>query len=93
MSRYLTRKEWAERIGSASRHAVRVRAVPICDRCDKPVDELTEEVDDFLRRVTFTAACHGERERVTLTLEELARLPDSRLDFGRAFVKPRQLKA
>lgn len=63
---------------------------PMCAVCGKPVDEMLEEEDEMLRRVTFTAVCHGQRERVTVN-EEL--VESGRVQgFGTAFANsPRRL--
>lgn len=44
---------------------------PWCAVCDKRCERVEEAFDQFMRRVVFTACCHGERERVILTEEEL----------------------
>ncbi len=62
---------------------------PLCGRCGKPCDRLTEEYDPFMARVVFMAHCHGERERVVLTEEEVC-AAGSVFDIstGTAFVQP-----
>ncbi len=65
--------------------------MPMCGKCLKPVERLEEYYDDFMRRVVYTACCHGERERVVI--EEA--IIESRLfdisTAGVAFLQPRQL--
>jgi hypothetical protein len=49
----------------------RAMTPPWCAVCDKRCDRVDQEYDSFMRRVVFTAVCHGERERVVLTEAEL----------------------
>lgn len=44
---------------------------PWCGLCDKRCDKVEQEYDSFMRRVVFTACCHGERERVVITEDEM----------------------
>lgn len=67
-----------------------IEARPICDRCNKPVERMTEEHDDFCDRMIFVAECHGERERVEVTADELAY--HESIQFGRAFIQPLALQ-
>jgi hypothetical protein len=64
--------------------------LPICDRCNKPVDRLEEERDDFCARFVLTACCHGERERVVVEYEILES-KQFEASAARAFVQPKQL--
>lgn len=64
-----------------------MKARPICDVCEKPVESITEEVDALETRVTWTVRCHGERERVTVPAAAL----NASITFGRAFVGARRL--
>lgn len=67
-----------------------LKARPICDVCNKTVDEITEEVDALETRVTWAVRCHGERERVVVPADVFRAAPVS-IDFGRAFVGARRL--
>ena len=60
----------------------------ICDRCNKPVDKVYEDRDDFCHRIRITVECHGERQTEQIEIEMLE---DSgiRLNFGRAFTGPK----
>ena len=44
---------------------------PMCARCLKQCDRLEESYDPFMSRIVYTAVCHGERERVIVTEEEM----------------------
>jgi hypothetical protein len=60
------------------------KKLPICDVCNKPVDNITcvENIRDYT--TVWTANCHGEKEVVRMT-DELLVTGD--VEFGRAFVK------
>lgn len=68
-------------------------ARPICDRCNKPVEQFVEAFDDFAQRVIYVARCHGESERVDIDVKtiEAARKWDPQ--FGRAFLRLKELTA
>jgi len=70
-----------------------LRSVPMCGRCGKRCDRLTEWYDEFCRRLVFVAHCHGERERVDLGVELFDAIPDLRLDFTVAFQQQNLLEA
>jgi len=72
-------------------HVRELKTLPICDRCNRPVDRLIEVEDTTFDRLTFIAACHGDRERITITHEELVVMRGGSLQFGRAFVQVRAL--
>jgi hypothetical protein len=61
---------------------------PTCATCGKPVDRVTETVDEFFGRVTYVVECHGARETVEVDLVEFER---GRVRFGEAFRGPKAL--
>lgn len=74
-------------------HARELTTVPMCARCNKPVDRLIEVEDETFNRLIFIAACHGDRERIIITHDELLAMGGGSLQFGRAFVEPLALPA
>jgi hypothetical protein len=62
----------------------------LCARCQRPVERIVETRDDFMQRTRFTAICHGEREHVDFTDDELGRV-DSVDMVGVAFETPKRL--
>lgn len=70
----------------------RGRGYPTCAVCGRPVERVTEARDDFTQRVRITVSCHGDREHVDLTFEELNDGAGERIRFGVAFAtSPRRL--
>lgn len=61
-------------------------ARPICGRCGKPVDRMTEDVDVFMERRRFRAYCHGQVESVVMTDQELQSIAG--VSWGVAFAAP-----
>ena len=55
---------------------------PICAVCHRAVEAFVTEEDAFMQRVTFTARCHGETQRVVLDMAEVASGP---VFIGKAF--------
>ena len=66
----------------------RISARPMCGRCGRLVDTLTERVDDFLGTVVFVAYCHGETERVALNLRGIGGIDPG---YGVAFSQAKEL--
>ena len=65
-----------------------LKTKPVCERCGREVDALTEHYDMFMRRVRFVAHCHGEREYVDVDETTIAYLGDKGISFGVAFALP-----
>jgi hypothetical protein len=65
----------------------RARSLPICDVCNRPVDAFEEIHEDFIDKVIFTARCHGQTERVSVSTSELC----GSITLGRAFVASKML--
>lgn len=70
--------------------------LPLCFKCQRQVEELVETPIFPDGGVSLTAVCHGERETVTISGADLARiqvvsLDKPRVDFGYAFM-PKELR-
>jgi hypothetical protein len=61
--------------------ALKHSARPTCAVCGTKVEEFTESDDHFMDRREFVAKCHGEREVVRLSADELRK----GITFGFAF--------
>lgn len=47
----------------------------MCGVCGRLVDRVTGEEDAFMDRMVFVASCHGERERIDVSFDELNAAP------------------
>lgn len=62
---------------------------PMCGICLKRCERLLEEYDAFMQRVVYTAVCHGERERVVITEDEMNQVSvQLHMAMGTAFLAP-----
>ncbi len=67
---------------------------PICDVCNRPVDEIRFHygLRGLLNgSLTFEVRCHGSRETTTLTENDLRVFDQAKgLQWARSFVKPKR---